>query len=395
MHRHPLPHADEPEPAGARRARGPAPVVLDGDDQVRAVLDERDRGDGVGPGVLADVGQRLLHDAEHRERDAVRDGRDGVGQGGPDAAGLDVRVEQTRKVGQARLRHELGVGRPAQQTEQPTHLRQRLAPRRGDGLERADGDGGVLLGGVPGAVGLDDHAGDAVRDDVVHLAGHAGAFLRGRRLRASLGLGGHPLAPLHQGCLVRAADARLRAERPRRDDDRTHAEQVRQERGEGELGLHHPGGWHVVARRRHPHPGGDAGGDEAERQPHPRVPRPTEPGQGVESNRVGELADRRVLVRQRLHAAERPDGREGGGRVPTPPHQHCDLCTAEQRHDRRLPEHERPRGDEQEAGDQRGVQPLLSRRSEPPGAPSGRLDVDPAHPPDPRRTPPPARPPQV
>ena len=58
---------------------------------------------------------------------------------------------------------------------------------------------GVGVGGVPAAVGLRDHHGQRVGDDVVHLPGDAGALGRGRDLRLLVALDLEPLARGRRG----------------------------------------------------------------------------------------------------------------------------------------------------------------------------------------------------
>ena len=85
------------------------------------------------------------------------------------------------------------LGAAAQHAEQPAHVGERRAAGLGDGAERPGRRGGVGVGGVPAAVGLRDHHGERVGDDVVHLAGDAGALGRGRDLGLLVALDLEPL----------------------------------------------------------------------------------------------------------------------------------------------------------------------------------------------------------
>ena len=139
VERRALAHADQAVAGVAVAARGRAGAVV-GDLERDVALAEVD-GDvrrGARAGVLADVGQRLLHDAVGGEVDAGR-------ERALPAADLDV----DRDVGGAALGHELVQPREArlrrrgrvllvgaQDAEQPAHLADRLPAGGLDGQQR-------------------------------------------------------------------------------------------------------------------------------------------------------------------------------------------------------------------------------------------------------------------
>ena len=141
---------------------------------------------GSGPGVLEHVGQRLLRDPVHRQPGAGRQGARcaHAHERDPHAAGPHL-LDERADVGLRRLRLELGrraVG-AAQHAEQPAHVRERGPAGLADGAERPRRGRGVGVRGVPAAVGLGDHHGQRVGDDVVHLPGDARPLGGGGDLR--------------------------------------------------------------------------------------------------------------------------------------------------------------------------------------------------------------------
>ena len=163
--------------------------------------------------MLEDVGQRLLHDPVRREVDArgqavqVPDGlqfdRD---------AGRPHLGHQVVQPAQTRLRRDRAVVPAGEQAEQPAHLGQPLAARVLDGRQRGTGGVGVGVDGPLAGLGLDDDDAHAVRDEVVQLAGDAGAFVgdRLRRVRRPVLLG--VLGPAARSAVSRR---RERIQRPR------------------------------------------------------------------------------------------------------------------------------------------------------------------------------------
>ena len=158
--------------------------------------------------MLDHVRERFLDHAEHRQ---VESWRQLVGQLA-DAQidrqpGRGQPVDQRVQLGQTRLRLELGGRgaarcprvlarrlRRAEQSEKVTELGHRRASARLYGQHRRPGLAGRLGQDLPGRAGLHDHDTDAVRDDVVELAGDPGAFELERAAGGGLVLGEHPVA---------------------------------------------------------------------------------------------------------------------------------------------------------------------------------------------------------
>src|SRR4051794_19420550 len=177
---HTLAHADQAVPCVPGARRRPRPTV--GDLELQRVLRPCDaHAGGRLAGVLERVGEALLHDAEGSE----------VKPGGQLAA-LPLLVQRNREPGVARALDELADAAHArlrraagglprllvvQDTEQPAHLGQRLAPRPLDLLRGGDRALRVAVEDPAGTAGLYDHDADAVGDHVVHLARDAAALL--------------------------------------------------------------------------------------------------------------------------------------------------------------------------------------------------------------------------
>ena len=83
---------------------------------------------------------------------------------------------------------------------------------------------GVVLGGVPRAVGLHHHHRQPVGDDVVHLARDPGPLVGGRQRDLLLGLEARSWAPRSTSASTYAA--RVRPERPSAHAVTTNAETV-------------------------------------------------------------------------------------------------------------------------------------------------------------------------
>ncbi len=112
-----------------------------------------------------------------------------------------------------------------QRPEQFADVAERPPGRARDRAERLVGHRGVGLQRVPRTVGLRDHHGEGVRDDVVHVAGDADALLlhgdravgtSGVSFRQQLGLTTHPRG------LARPGD---HATEPRQQQQREHDDQ--------------------------------------------------------------------------------------------------------------------------------------------------------------------------
>jgi hypothetical protein len=151
------------------------------------------------PGVLDDVGQRLLQDPECREVDALGE-RARVALDGEvhPQAGRARALEQSVEVGQPGLGRALGrlVLAGAQQLERAVHLGHRLPAEVGDPRR---GLGDALVGhGRAQRLRLDDDQAHVVRDDVVELLGDPHPLLRDRPLGEQLALAVQPLGALAQ-----------------------------------------------------------------------------------------------------------------------------------------------------------------------------------------------------
>ncbi len=153
--------------------------------------------------MLATVRQRLLDDAicgevkSWRQRNCIALGAHvdryaggaGVGDEPADMLESGLRCERSGAVG-------------AQDSEQPSHLRHRLAGGVLDVLEVVDLRGLISVQAAAHGLRLDGDDADAVRDDVVQLARDAPAFVGDRALLA-LGL----TLPKVLSFLIELADA--------------------------------------------------------------------------------------------------------------------------------------------------------------------------------------------
>ena len=238
-HADPLPHPDqalaEAVPAAllVQLVPGAPAVVLD--QQVERAVAEVEQDAGAGPvaAVLADVGQRLLHDAVRGQLHAAGQ-RPGLPRhlepyGQARAAHL---VDEVGELVDAGLRHVLAarVVAGAQQAEQPAHLGQRLPAGAGDGLQRLLGLVGRGVQDVRGAVRLDDHHRHVVGDHVVQLAGDPGPFGGDRGLGLRLALPVQPGRPLLQLRVVRPPGAQPVADHPGQREDHRQEERLEQRR---------------------------------------------------------------------------------------------------------------------------------------------------------------------
>ena len=169
-----------------------------------------------GTRVLADVGERLLHDPVRRDGQPAghRPGRAlyCVGDAHACLAGLRHQPRYLRHLGG---RPNAGCGRVgAQHAEQMAHLGHRLSPGRAD---LGKGLPGLFRRGVedvPAAVGLRDHDAEVVRDHVVQLPSDPGPLVRGGGTGVGVPLGLSPDgAFLKRGEVHPAASHRL-AEHP-------------------------------------------------------------------------------------------------------------------------------------------------------------------------------------
>ena len=167
------------------RARSPgqgaAAVVGDADQQLVRAVPQPHLGRCAGTRVLADVGERFLHDPVHRDGQPAghRQGRalHCVGDAHACLAGLRHQPRYLRHLGGRAERWRGRVG--AQHAEQVAHLGHRLPSGRAD---LGEGLPGLFRRGVedvPAAVGLRHHDAEIVRDHVMQLPGDPGALVRG------------------------------------------------------------------------------------------------------------------------------------------------------------------------------------------------------------------------
>ena len=330
-----------PWPRPSESADAPRPSSLTSThDGVGQPLDEH--GDlGVRAGVLEHVGQRLLGDPVDRE---ARAGRQvarlaHADERGAQAAGPDL-LDQRADVGLGGLRGEAlarAVAQPAragehghgpggggrlgaapQHAEQAPHVRERRPAGLGDGAERPGRRRGVGVGRVPAAVGLRDHHGERVGDDVVHLPGDPGAFGRGRDLGLLVALDLEPLGAVDEGLDRLPARPPDQAERP--DGEGAEPGEDRGRRGAG--------GVEPAVHR-------DAEQDRADERADDRdAVRPPGPvhGDGVQGEQDGEVRgdDERGEERE-LEEGERVDRDRGGRRTDPAPGQGGDDREGDQR----------------------------------------------------------------
>jgi len=111
-----------------------------------------------------------------------------------------------------------GVVVGAQHPEEAAHVGEGGAAGLGDDLEGGPRGLGAGPCGVPAAVGLRDHHGQRVGDDVVHLARDAGALGGGGELGLLVALDLEAARAFPQGVQQVLARAAHEAERPRRHD---------------------------------------------------------------------------------------------------------------------------------------------------------------------------------
>ncbi len=241
---HPLPHADEP-PAGSRCVRVLAGAVVEDLDlePVRAVGDAHGRRPG--PGVLHHVGERLLDDPVRRDVDRGRQRHRLAGDRGRhlEPGGTDRGDELLEPV-QARLRGESLVVRRVRVPEQPQHPAHLLEPPARGLLDRGQavpGALGVAVEHVAGAARLHHDGRQAVRHDVVQLAGDPGALGRDR-------LGGVLVPRLVQGPRPFVAHPDDATDQPHRAEQDRRRQRVRGR--VGAAALHHRDGQGERGERR-------------------------------------------------------------------------------------------------------------------------------------------------
>lgn len=192
--------------------------VVDVDVQPRVPDAHGELDAGVVARVLEGVGESFLHYAVHRQLDTAVQGVQfaaravgdlGTGGADPGAQGVDV--------GHARLGAELGrgggLGLLTQHAEHTAQFAQRLAPGVTDEQQGLLATFRGEVGRVRASVGESDDDGEVVTDDVVHLAGHTGAFGGGGQLAALVAF------DLQAGRAV-AQDGELGASDPYRQTER-------------------------------------------------------------------------------------------------------------------------------------------------------------------------------
>ena len=228
---------------------------------------------------------------------------------GRECRGVALDCERHRETGRAHLTDELvelvearlGPARAlapvvAQHAEEAAHLGERLATGCRHVLHRLDRLPGRPLRGEGRAVGQGDHHAQVVGDDVVHLAGDAGA----------LGGGG----PLFGGGLDGAALTNARADPRRGDREAGEAD----ERLEGVVGAPARRGQHGAGSH---HAGRDHGAL-------PRLAR----GDREQRNQERGISEH-LHVGEPLHAGDRGDHGEDGHRPASPPHERERECGVE------------------------------------------------------------------
>lgn len=294
---------------GAVAAFRRAPAVV-GDshlDRVRAVPDAHVDLRDIGASVTPHVGQRLLHDPEHREIDALGDPRgpwfavDGEGHRQPRGQGVRHEALQLRDPRLGRVRARLAV---AQHAEHPTHVRQRGAPGVADAFHGRLRLLGRSVHRAGCAVGHHHDDAQAVRDDVVDLPRDPCA-LRRRRDRCLGGLLAFELlGPLAQAADVVPARLHQPAPGPRPNDD-------------GDQDAHVTDAEIIAGHRGHHR-------DEQPADQHKGCTRRDEPagayGQGVDRQQQHHVRDEQLHDEQDLQEGDQLDGREDCQRVP-PAHQ--------------------------------------------------------------------------
>ncbi|MCO5594547.1 hypothetical protein L7F22_048579 [Adiantum nelumboides] len=259
-----LPHAGQAVAAARWGGDGAAgALVVDAHGQLVGGPPQVDVGGHAGPGVLDDVGQRLLHDPVDGQAGTGRElprGADGP-QVDRQPAGADLLDERGDVTGAGLRTRRVGVGvvvrtGVAQHRQQAADVGQRGPARRRDAGEHLDGLRRVALRGELAAVGLGDDPGQRVRDDVVHLAGDPRPL--GQQLETDLlaaALLQQPVAFAQvQGAAVRGAAQR--SEQPHQQRDRRH----RAEQGQRHQRSHVRGGEQrrgTTCHERSEHPDGE------------------------------------------------------------------------------------------------------------------------------------------
>ncbi len=299
-----------PGTVGCRRATA---VVADRQHQRGIGVTQHDGRGRHRAGVLARVGEGLLHDPVGGERDTagqwLRVPFDRERHRQPGQPGL---VEQFAEFANARLRGAYLAGPlflPAQHPEHAPHLGERLAPGGRDGGQGLLGPAWVGGQRVRGAVGLHHHDADVVRDHVVQFPGDPGPLGDGRDPRLGVPLPFQPGGPVLQVRVVGPPVVHRVAQHPG------------EQRGPGEqdrLGSHPARHVRHVEVGPPDHRNGRA--DQADGQAPDRDPPGTVRGQGIEQDEDGQVRSDRADAERDLDPAGHDGHRVGTDRVGPPEH---------------------------------------------------------------------------